>query len=264
VKVVHMTDQPGYTRIPNDLLDAMDRLGNAELRVALAIARKTYGWQKECDRISVSQIVDMTGLTSRNTQKAITSLLKKDLIERTPAGKQAYCYSLKTISLGDTDQNHIPSDPISLGDTEPYPVGTRLEAKPYPLGTTQKKDLKERERKSVSAPKRTPHTRQTNLDSLSESVSIYKQLTNKSPPPTTTTLIATTVVDMSAWHAAVKGWCDRGFKPGNVEGMIDWYLHPEKQQRNTNGHANGKHLRSGTGQHSERKPQVEADLDKPL
>jgi hypothetical protein len=31
-----------------------------------------------------------------------------------------------------------------------------------------------------------------------------------------------------------------------------------------NGHPNGKHVRSGTGQHSERKPQVEADLDKPL
>jgi phage replication O-like protein O len=257
-----MSDQPTYTRVPNDLIAAMPRLGNAELRVALAIARKTVGYQKECDRISVSQIVDMTGLTSRNTQKAITSLLKKDLIERTPAGKQTYCYSLKTISLGDTDQNHIPSDTISLGDTEPYPVGTRLEVKPYPLQPTQKKDLKEKKEKSVSAPKRTPHTRQTNLDSLSESVSIYKQLTNKSPPPTTTTLIATTVVDMSAWHAAVKGWCDRGFKPGNVEGMIDWYLHPEKQQRNTNGHGHGKLLRQSANGHSERKPQVEIDPDK--
>jgi len=257
-----MADQPSYTRLPNDIIEAMPSLGNAELRVLLAIARKTVGYQKECDRISVSQIAKMTGLTSRNTQQAITALLKRDLIAREPAGKQTYSYTLKTISLGDTDQNHIPSDTISLGDTEPYPVGTQLEEKPYPLGTTQKKDLKEKKEKSVSATNRTPRTRQTNLDSFHEAVTIYKQLTNKSPPPTTATLIATTVVDSAAWQAAIKAWCDRGFKPGNVEGMIDWYLHPDKQQHSMNGHANGKHIRSGAGQHSERGKLTEADPER--
>ncbi len=101
---------------------------------------------------------------------------------------------------------------------------------------------------------------QNTLDSLHEAVAIYKQLTNKSPPPTTATLIASTVVDSAAWQVAVKAWCDRGFKPGNVEGMIDWYLHPEKQQQR--GASNGKHLRSGTGQHSERGPITKADEDK--
>ena len=214
-----MTDQPTYTRIPNEIIEAMPTLGNAELRVLLAIARKTIGWQKECDVISVSQIVAMTGLTSRNTQRAIVALLEKGLIAREHAGKQTYCYTLQTISPRDTVENHVPSEPISPRDTEPYPVGTRLEAEPYPLGITQKKDLKEKKEKSVSARSRTLHTRQTSLDSLHEAVTIYKQLTNKSPPPTTATLIATTVVDTPAWRAAVKAWCDRGHKPTNVDGM---------------------------------------------
>ncbi len=139
----------GWTKIPNALLEHMGELGNAELRVLLALLRKTAGHQKERDRVSVSQIADMTGLTSRNAQNAITQLLKDGFIEREQVGKQGYAYMVKPYPVGTRiteDANHIPSDTISLGDTEPYPVGTRIDAKPYPLGTTQKKDLKKEEK----------------------------------------------------------------------------------------------------------------------
>lgn len=252
-----MTDQPNYTRIPNDIIEAMPTLGNAELRVLLAIARKTIGWQKECDVISTRQIEAMTGLGHRHVLAALDSILAKGLIDRTPAKRRGFCYRL--VPLGDqfpkvTSSPRVP-DLVTLGD--------QSSLDPVPLGYQQKKDSKEKKEKSVSARSRTPRTRQTSLDSLHEAVAIYKQLTNKSPPPTTATLIATTVVDSVAWHAAVKGWCDRGYKAGNVEGMIDWYLHPEKQQqRSMNGSNNGKHVRSGTGQHSERGPISKADEDK--
>ncbi len=149
-----MADQSAFTRIPNNIIEAMPTLGNAELRVLLAIARKTVGWQKECDVISVSQIVAMTGLTSRNAQNAITALLERGFLSREKAGKQTYCYTLQTVSPRDTVENHIPSDPISPRDTVPYPLGTRFEAKPYPLGTTQKKDLKEKKERGVDTPAR--------------------------------------------------------------------------------------------------------------
>jgi len=262
-----MTDQPTYTRVPNDLIAAMPSLGNAELRVALAIARKTVGYQKECDRISVSQIVDMTGLTSRNAQQAITSLLKKGVIERTPAGKQAYCYSLKTISLGDTVDDHIPSDTISLGDTDPYPVGTRLGAKPYPLGTTQKKDLKEKKERDGSRIARSPPTpKQTNLDSFNEAVVIFKELSGKKHiTPALTTLIVTRVSDLDKWRATINGWVGCGYNVMGVKDMLDWYDHPEKMAaRLDRSNRNAKPLRPNLNGHSERGVQRETDLDKPL
>ena len=150
-----MTDQEPYTRVPNALLDHMDELGNAELRVLLAVVRKTAGYQKACDVISVSQIADMTGLTSRNAQGAVTALLERGLISREVAGKQKYCYRL-TISPRDTVDNHIPSDTISPRDTEPYPLGIRLDQKPYPLGITQKKDSKEKKESIAAASNDTP------------------------------------------------------------------------------------------------------------
>jgi phage replication O-like protein O len=148
-----MTDQEPFTRVPNAILDSMAELGNAELRVLLVIARKTAGYQKECDRISVSQIAAASGLTSRNAQTAITALLGRNLISREPANKQAFCYRL-TISLGDTVANHIPSDTISLGDMEPYPVGTRLDKNHIPRGQHKRKDLKKKEKDSRGTRKR--------------------------------------------------------------------------------------------------------------
>lgn len=141
-----------WTKIPNALLENMADLGNAELRVLLALIRKTAGYQKESDRVSVSQLVTMTGLTSRNAQNALTSLLASGHIGREQAGKQTFTYHVKPYPVGtriDEEENHVPSDTRSLGDMVPYPLGTRIEEKPCPLGTTQKKDLKERKKESA-------------------------------------------------------------------------------------------------------------------
>lgn len=231
-----MSDQPGYTRLPNDIIEAMPYLGNAELRVLLAIARKTIGFQKDADRISVSQIETLTGLTSRNAQRAIVSLLEKGYITREQIGKQAYSYAIQTISPRDTEQNHVPTEPISPRDTEPYPLGTRIEVKPYPLGTTQKKDLKqkkERESEGAKAPRKLPRTEtQKPLNFAHEAVQIFKQLTGvRNVAPAMADRIAETVVDFPAWRDAVSNWLAAGFKPNNIGGMLDWYLHPDRQKR---------------------------------
>ena len=157
-------EDAAYTRVPNAILDAMADFGHAEFRVILAIVRKTTGYHKTSDRLSVSQLAKLTGLTSRNVQVALTALLKRGVIGRTPTTKQGYAYALQafpphaTAPHGDTEpcpvgiqsDNHIPTDTISLGDMVPYPLGIQFEEKPCPVGITQKKDSKEK-RKSVAA-----------------------------------------------------------------------------------------------------------------
>ena len=55
--------QSNYTQVPNVFFDEiLEGLNLAETKVLLAIMRKTFGWQKQIDRISYSQIVKMTGL----------------------------------------------------------------------------------------------------------------------------------------------------------------------------------------------------------
>lgn len=253
-----MSDQPGYTRIPNAIIEAMPYLGNAELRVLLAIARKTIGYQKDADRISVSQIESMTGLTSRNAQRAIMALLEKGYITRQQIGKQSYSYAIETISPRDTVENHVPTDPMSPRDMEPYPLGTRIEVKPYPLGTTQKKDLKEKKERGSERAPRAPRTpKQVRLSSFSEPVQLYKELTGqKQIAPVLADKIADVVIDMQHWRLVLTDWLGAGYSAKNTDGMLDWYLHPDKMTRKNGRHGNDntntKPVRSGTGHAFER------------
>jgi phage replication O-like protein O len=69
----------GYTRIANELLDALMRTNFSayQSRVLWVILRKTYGFNKKEDWISTSQIVEATGLDKGNVCRA-----RRELIER--------------------------------------------------------------------------------------------------------------------------------------------------------------------------------------
>lgn len=56
--------EDGHTRIANELLDALIRFdfSKRQYKVVLFVIRKTYGWNKKADVMSLSQIVDGTGL----------------------------------------------------------------------------------------------------------------------------------------------------------------------------------------------------------
>ncbi|MDE9467487.1 replication protein [Xenorhabdus bovienii] len=74
-KVADVED--GYTRIANELLEsiASSDLTARQLKVMLAIIRKTYGFGKKTDRIADSQIAGITGLSRQNVNKAKNELI---------------------------------------------------------------------------------------------------------------------------------------------------------------------------------------------
>ena len=77
-----------YTKISNELLEAILRFnipGN-ESRVFWAILRKTYGYKKKSDHISLSQLSKITGLHKPTISKCIKSLSIKKLVIYTSNG----------------------------------------------------------------------------------------------------------------------------------------------------------------------------------
>ncbi|MBE8597878.1 replication protein [Xenorhabdus sp. BG5] len=74
-KVADVED--GYTRIANELLEsiASSDLTARQLKVMLAIIRKTYGFGKKSDRIADSQVAKITGLSRQNVNKAKNELI---------------------------------------------------------------------------------------------------------------------------------------------------------------------------------------------
>jgi hypothetical protein len=58
---------PSYTQVPDELFDVLiTQLSDAELRVLLYIMRRTFGFKREADTISLSQLV--SGITTRDGQ----------------------------------------------------------------------------------------------------------------------------------------------------------------------------------------------------
>ena len=84
-----MIEVPNYTQIPNVYFDEiMQTLNQTENIVFLVIMRKTFGWHKKRDKISYSQIMELTGIKSRTTvSTALKGLLEKGLIETQKAGQ---------------------------------------------------------------------------------------------------------------------------------------------------------------------------------
>lgn len=96
-----MFEAPKYTQIPNSFFDDMiPTLKEGELRVILVIMRQTLGWQKNWDRISISQLVKKTGMEHKSVCRSVLSLAKKSLILKHTIGengKQETYYKLNVI-----------------------------------------------------------------------------------------------------------------------------------------------------------------------
>ncbi len=74
---------PNYTQIPNEIFDYwMEKLTPAEFKVLLCICRKTFGWQKRYDCISLKQITSLTGLSKMGIIKNIDRLMELGLITK--------------------------------------------------------------------------------------------------------------------------------------------------------------------------------------
>jgi phage replication O-like protein O len=74
----------GYTPIANELMEALakTRIPGEARQVLDVIFRKTYGWGKTEDKISLSQFAKMTGIPKRNVCRAINKLLSMNIIIR--------------------------------------------------------------------------------------------------------------------------------------------------------------------------------------
>lgn len=81
-KVAELED--GYAKLSNTLLDAYSGadLTKRQFKVLLAILRKTYGWNKAMDRISDSQLSEITKLPVKRCNEAKLELVRMGIIKQ--------------------------------------------------------------------------------------------------------------------------------------------------------------------------------------
>ena len=76
-------DEDKYTKFPNELLEAIMsyRFSPTQMAVLLYIVRKTYGWGKHEDQISISKMATSIGRYRSTTMAAVSDLAKLNVIE---------------------------------------------------------------------------------------------------------------------------------------------------------------------------------------
>lgn len=73
--------RPNFTAIPNEVFDKhMRSLSGSELKVLLVVCRKTIGFHKDTDSISISQIEEMAGISNRSAIDAVNALVEKNIL----------------------------------------------------------------------------------------------------------------------------------------------------------------------------------------
>ena len=116
-----MLEVPNHTQIPNIIIDQhMSELSHAQFKVLMAICRKTIGWHKQSDYISISQIVELTGVSNKTVVGAIKQLEKKGFIV---TQKAKHATTLITINY---EVSSVVSTQGSVMVTPPSVVSTPL------------------------------------------------------------------------------------------------------------------------------------------
>jgi phage replication O-like protein O len=91
---------PRFTQVPNTLFDELlPELGLGELKVLLYIMRRTFGFHKDADRISLHQIEAGTGLSRKSISAAVSSLEEKGMVLVARSQGEDGAHGVNTYSL---------------------------------------------------------------------------------------------------------------------------------------------------------------------
>jgi phage replication O-like protein O len=120
---------PNTTQLPNDVIDSlMPSLSGGELKVLLYICRRTFGFRKDSDRISLAQIAHGittktgkvldhgTGLCKRHVINALKALEKKNIIIITREVDETGLNAVNTYSLNMAAAGCAAEPPVHHGE----------------------------------------------------------------------------------------------------------------------------------------------------
>ena len=95
-------------QLPNSVIDELlADLTGAELKCYLYVLRKTKGWNKEEDAISVSQFMKVTGLSNRKVIDACERLVELGLLEQKIGSNKTKVFSVKDYKTSGSEESSL-------------------------------------------------------------------------------------------------------------------------------------------------------------
>ena len=117
---------PNSFQLPNALVDdkyLVEMKGSA-LAMYIFIVRKTRGWQKECDRISLSQFSEFTGYNKDAVLTGVNKLVELGLVKRISFENKTSFYELNDQPL--PPENLLSENPLAENQTSAVGKSAKL------------------------------------------------------------------------------------------------------------------------------------------
>ncbi len=134
----------GFTRIANLILEAlaMVKLNATQTGICLFLLRRTYGWNRREDAISLGDFAAACGTSKAYISRQLGDLLKKNIIRRVsyaPGKTPVYTFSTSIATWDKTCINlQVLSDNLALGVYECDPEGLSDQTKEAGLGLSDR------------------------------------------------------------------------------------------------------------------------------
>ncbi|UYN89922.1 MAG: replication protein [Anaerolineales bacterium] len=218
----------------------MADMGEAELKVVLAVTRKTIGWHKTRDRLSFSQLMELTGLSRQGVSDGTAAAVERGVIARYPVGN-SFEYELvvnevdQPETVNEIDRPSQPSRPILPKNGQPSRHTKETlkqtnqnkdsgEAAPDPWEQEFSPGKPEPTRVPVGqefeSPKRKKDERQVH-----PAAKLYRQrmhlYVNRDWVDELIRVVGDTPEKLAKWDELLRAWNGHGWKPGNIAGMLD-------------------------------------------
>lgn len=235
-----------YTQVSNFFIDTvMRQISPSAVLCYMVICRKTSGWQKEYDTISISQFVDYTGLTKPTIIKALRELTDYGVIN-VDTSSRITSYGLSTVITLPKDAccNGQTILPIDLDGKKSLPsVGK----KSLPADTTKgKKSLPtsvknlnpQKKEKKYNSTTSSRVQRETDTRLSQWQFTVYRELTHLHVPHAFRDRVAMLTNEI-LWRDVITRWIGRGYRVNGIGGMLDWYDKENTQHGRHNGQSNG-------------------------
>lgn len=133
-------DRLTWTQVPNVILDNLPEFTDAELRFVLATLRQTFGWyengiQRQSHKMSVSFLMQATGMSHQGVINAYNRLAERGTISRVQdGGSFRYSLVVNGVDGGSTaligDINGVDGKVVNGVDTNKERIKTKKERLP--------------------------------------------------------------------------------------------------------------------------------------
>lgn len=138
-----VVNAPNFTQIPNEVFDAyMKKLTPTAFCVLMVIFRKTVGWHKMEDAISLSQLTELTGMCRNTVLKGVNELSGFGYITQEKQTGRTTVYRIELIVVGDS-----PTSAQSKQDNGQTSVKSDMVAPKTSVENAPTKEIQDKEKK---------------------------------------------------------------------------------------------------------------------